>query len=83
MQNEPTGGFPLSHKFYVRTHVKFTGVNNIEAMHERAHSNEKLIKVQLLLSFTYVQLTIHFTAYHTFYLDVNAYQIYATLEINP
>ena len=25
--------------------------------------------------FTYVQLTIHSTAYHTFYLHVNAYQL--------
>ena len=28
------GGFPLSHNFYVRTHLNFKGVNKIETMYE-------------------------------------------------
>ena len=31
----PQGWFPLSRNFYVRTCVKFTFANKIEAMHER------------------------------------------------
>ena len=31
----PQGLFPLSRNFYVRTCVKFTFANKIEAMHER------------------------------------------------
>ena len=35
------GGFPLSHNFYVRTHLNFTRVNKIEAMYKRSRVNVK------------------------------------------
>ena len=34
--NMTKGGFPLSRNFYLRTRVKFTFANKIEAMHERS-----------------------------------------------
>ena len=36
------GGFPLSHNFYLRTHVNFTRVNKIEIMYERSRVNVKV-----------------------------------------
>ena len=42
------GWFPLSRNFSVRTHLKFTRVNEIEAMYERPRVNEELSDVQLL-----------------------------------
>ena len=32
-------GLPLSHSFYVRTHLNFTRVNKIEAMYKRSRVN--------------------------------------------
>ena len=39
--NLPLCGFPLSRNFHVRTHVNFTCVNKIEAIHERPRLNAK------------------------------------------
>ena len=38
----PKGGFPLLRNFSVQTHVKFTRVNEIEAMYERPRVNVKV-----------------------------------------
>ena len=38
----PKGWFPLSRNFYVRTFVKFTFANKIEAMYERSHVSVKV-----------------------------------------
>ena len=40
--NLPLYGFPLSRNFYVRTHVNFPRVNNIEEMYERRPVNVKV-----------------------------------------
>ena len=42
------GGFPLSRNFYVRTRVKLTCVNKIEAMYEEPRVNLKLNLARLL-----------------------------------
>ena len=42
------GWFPLLRNFSVRTHLKFTRVNEIEAMYERPLVKEELSDVQLL-----------------------------------
>ena len=40
--SDPEGWFPLSRNFSVWTHVKFTRVNEIEAMYERPRVNAKV-----------------------------------------
>ena len=44
------GGFPLSHNFYVRTHLNFKGVNKIETVYERSSVN---LKVEPRSTFTF------------------------------
>ena len=52
------GGFPLSHNFYVRTHLNFTRVNKIETMYERSRVN---VKVEPRSTFTiYAWPFIHY-----------------------
>ena len=46
------GGFPLSRNFYVRTRVKLTCVNKIEAMYERPRVN---VEVEPRSTFTFTR----------------------------
>ena len=39
---ESKGGFPLSRPFYVRTRVRLTCVNKLEAMYKRSRVNVKV-----------------------------------------
>ena len=43
-----TVGFPLSRNFYLRMHVNFTRLHEIETMNGRSRVNEKLNLAQLL-----------------------------------
>ena len=38
----PKGRFPLSHNFYLRTHVNFPRVNKVETTHGRSRVNAKV-----------------------------------------
>ena len=61
------GWFPLLRNFSVRTHLKFTRVNEIEAMYERPLVKEELSDVQLL------PLRVTFHTLPLFYLRVSGH----------
>ena len=61
------GWFPLLRNFSVRTHLKFTRVNEIEAIYERPRVNEELSDVQLL------PLRVTFHTLPLFYLRVSGH----------
>ena len=77
------GRFPLSRNFSVRKHVKFTYVNEIEAMYERLRVK---VKVERVSTFTYTRdlpyaVSILFTRVK--FPCVRTEKLYATVEIYP
>ena len=54
------GLFPLSRNFFARTHVKFTGVNEMEAMYERLRGLN--VKVEQGSTFTFTSDLSYFAS---------------------
>ena len=82
-KGETEGWFPLSHNFSLRTHVKFTLVNEIEVMYERPRVN---VKVERGSTFTFTRdlpyiVSILFTRVNKIYVR-KARKNYATVEIH-
>ena len=70
-------GFPLSRNFYVRTCVKFTFANEIEAMFERSHVN---VKFEPRSTFFLNKKAQHSIACVYFIYEI---KIYVTVKIYP
>ena len=66
--------FPLSRNFYVRVRVKFTWVNEMEAMNEKLRLN---IKVEPRSTFTFTRLLFIHCLYFIYY----ARKIYARTHV--